>query len=239
MYAPLAEKICNNCKVAVAMLNYRLSCNEKEGGEGEVFDGIVFPYHVLDIAAAIVYLYAHGDELQFDSKRIFLGGHSAGGNMTSLILLNEKMRGYSEKQRSSEVWHSIKGVCGVSGIYDLAKLSKDYPSYHPYFLDAAFPPTASYDVPYFDSKGEKAPVTLDAASPINYKSEEAIDVHFLLIHSANEGDEYVNTAQAHSFHEYLRGFVKKVTIDTTLEGTHFGILENEGLITILSNFFNA
>ncbi len=61
---------------------------------------------------AIVWLYQNADKLGFDRDRIFVSGHSAGAQLAMMLLLTD--------------WRSlglptdaIKGVCAISGIFDL------------------------------------------------------------------------------------------------------------------------
>lgn len=66
---------------------------------------------------ALAWLYRNGDRLGFDPERIFVGGHSAGGHLTVMLM--------------AALWpvfgtdlpaNLIKGGLAVSGIYDLEPL---------------------------------------------------------------------------------------------------------------------
>ncbi len=61
---------------------------------------------------AITWLYQHADDLGFDRERIYLSGHSAGAHLAMMMLLTDWLK----LGLPGDV---IKGVCAVSGIYDL------------------------------------------------------------------------------------------------------------------------
>lgn len=58
---------------AFASLNYRLSPNVRH------------PAHVDDVAAALAWLHHQADDLGFDSRRIYVMGHSAGAHLAALV----------------------------------------------------------------------------------------------------------------------------------------------------------
>lgn len=73
-----------------------------------------WPAQAEDTAAAVAWTFrniaAHGG----DTNRIYIGGHSAGGHLTSLIVCNDRFlrpHGVSSK--------AIRGVISLSGVYDL------------------------------------------------------------------------------------------------------------------------
>ncbi len=73
-----------------------------------------WPAQAEDTAAAFAWTVRHIGEFGGDTNRIFIGGHSAGGHLTSLITFNErflKPHGLSPKL--------IRGVISLSGVYDL------------------------------------------------------------------------------------------------------------------------
>ncbi len=61
---------------------------------------------------AITWLYQHADDLGFDRERIYLSGHSAGAHLAMMMLLTD----WPKLGLPGDV---IKGVCAVSGVYDL------------------------------------------------------------------------------------------------------------------------
>jgi arylformamidase len=68
---------------------------------------------------AISWLFQNADNLGFDRNRIFLSGSSAGAHLAVMMLLTD-WTGYGLPQ------DVIKGVCAVSGIYDLEPIRLSY-----------------------------------------------------------------------------------------------------------------
>ena len=91
------------------IINYRLSPD------------VLHPAHAEDVASAFAWVYQNIDQYGGDRTQIFLSGHSAGGHLASLIALDE---GYLEAHGLSTTL--IRGVAGISGVYDL--------TYFPNFL---------------------------------------------------------------------------------------------------------
>jgi acetyl esterase/lipase len=88
--------------VAVALVRYRRAPHHQH------------PSQAQDVAAALAHLISQASRYGFDSKRIFLAGHSAGAHLASLVALDPKylaVHGLSAK--------SVVGIIAFSGIYDL------------------------------------------------------------------------------------------------------------------------
>lgn len=68
---------------------------------------------------AISWLFQNADNLGFDRNRIYLSGSSAGAHLAVMMLLTD-WTGYGLPQ------DVIKGVCAVSGIYDLEPIQLSY-----------------------------------------------------------------------------------------------------------------
>ena len=68
---------------------------------------------------AIAYLYAHADTWGFDRDRIYLSGSSAGAHLAMMLLL-------TDWQQVGLPRDAIKGVCAVSGVYDLEPVRLSY-----------------------------------------------------------------------------------------------------------------
>jgi arylformamidase len=98
--ASLAENLVED-GVAVALVRYRLAPAHRH------------PTQAQDVAAAVAHLVRNADKYGFDSQRIFLSGHSAGGHLASLVALD---RSYLAEQKLAA---SIAGVISFSGLYDL------------------------------------------------------------------------------------------------------------------------
>jgi len=68
---------------------------------------------------AISWLFQNADKLGFDRDRIYLSGSSAGAHLAVMMLLTD----WNEYGLPQDV---IKGVCAVSGIYDLEPIRLSY-----------------------------------------------------------------------------------------------------------------
>ena len=68
---------------------------------------------------AIAYLYEQAGEWGFDRDRIYLSGSSAGAHLAMMMLLTD----WSQYGLPSDL---VKGVCAVSGIYDLEPVRLSY-----------------------------------------------------------------------------------------------------------------
>ncbi|MFJ3048019.1 alpha/beta hydrolase [Herbaspirillum chlorophenolicum] len=86
--------------INVALINYRLAPQVR-------IDAIA-----VDCATALQHLHAKAGALGFDADAIWLMGHSAGGHLATLIGALGPV--------------PVKGVCGISGIYDLEPVRLSY-----------------------------------------------------------------------------------------------------------------
>jgi len=85
-----------------AVLSYRLAPAHRH------------PAQIEDVATAVAYLVRNAAELGADSSRVFLVGHSAGGQLVSLLALDP--RWLTAEGIDPKV---IAGVAALSGIFDL------------------------------------------------------------------------------------------------------------------------
>ena len=72
------------------------------------------PAQIEDVAAAFAWVYRHGGEFGGDQSRIYLMGHSAGGDLVSLLATDRR---YLEKQGIPA--SAIRSVISLSGVYDV------------------------------------------------------------------------------------------------------------------------
>jgi acetyl esterase/lipase len=86
--------------IGVVLPNYRLS------------PGVKHPEHIKDVAGAFAWTYGHIGKYGGDVKRLYLGGHSAGGHLAALLATDETYLP-AEGLRTSD----IKGVIAISGVY--------------------------------------------------------------------------------------------------------------------------
>lgn len=94
----LAENLVQD-GVAVALVRYRLAPANRH------------PAQAQDVAAAVARLIQSAERYGYDSKRVYLAGHSAGGHLAALVALD---RGYLSAQGVTTA-----GVISISGLYDL------------------------------------------------------------------------------------------------------------------------
>jgi hypothetical protein len=92
--------------IAVALVRYRLAPTHRH------------PSQAQDVAAAIAHLISQAHQYGYDSKRVFLAGHSAGAHLASLVALDPT---YLAAHRLNS--KTIAGVIAFSGIYDLTAQS--------------------------------------------------------------------------------------------------------------------
>lgn len=85
--------------VNVAVINYRLA------------PAVTMDQIVEDVTAGTAWLHRQADDLGFDRERIFVAGSSAGGHLTTMLLLAD----WSQYGLADVV----KGGCSLSGLYDL------------------------------------------------------------------------------------------------------------------------
>jgi len=75
---------------------------------------IPWPAQAEDTASALAWTVREIGALGGDTNRIFIGGHSAGGHLTSLIVFNERfLRPHGLTARV------VRGVISLSGVYNL------------------------------------------------------------------------------------------------------------------------
>jgi acetyl esterase/lipase len=74
-----------------------------------------YPAQIQDAVDAVKWTQNHAAEWQANRQCLFVGGHSAGAHLASLLVLDSK--NYSSVQQSP---YPIAGVIGVSGVYRIA-----------------------------------------------------------------------------------------------------------------------
>jgi len=93
--------------IAVALINYRLS------PEVDMLEMIG------DVRAAFAWLYGEADKMGFDPDNIYVAGHSTGAHLASMLVSTD----WRETRVPED---AIKGLCCVSGIYDLEPVRRSY-----------------------------------------------------------------------------------------------------------------
>ena len=92
---------------AFAALNYTLAPHQSLTGIVE------------EVRRAIAWLYRKADQWNLDRDRIFISGHSAGAHLAMMLLLTD----WAKIGIPSNI---VKGVCAVSGIFDLEPVRLTY-----------------------------------------------------------------------------------------------------------------
>ena len=83
--------------IAVVIPSYRLAPKNQH------------PAQIDDVRAAFRWTVAHLGEIGGDPARVYVGGHSAGGHLSSLLALTEP---------------GIRGVASLSGVYDVSAIDR-------------------------------------------------------------------------------------------------------------------
>ncbi len=174
--------------IGVAVVNYRLSPR------------VTHPAHVQDVAHAFAWLADHIADYGGDPTRIVIGGHSAGGHIASLLVLDEQYLG--------SVGHSREDVLGVvsfSGVYVIDDWIVQW-------ARGAFPD---------DDAGRMA------ASPLSLIPEDGTDLPpFLLLVSEDDYPELI--IEHHAMAEALVTASAPVESDVIPDREHFSLVTRIG-----------
>lgn len=81
--------------------------------------GVKHPAQAQDVAAAFAWAQHHVAEYGGDPGKFVVGGHSAGGHLSSLVTLDR-----SYLQPAGGEPDAVRGVAGMSGVYDLARVGQ-------------------------------------------------------------------------------------------------------------------
>ena len=174
-------------------INYRLSPD------------VQYPFHAIDVAKAVSWIYEHISDYGGDPLNIFLLGHSAGGHLSALIALDDhylKNLGFSKD--------IIRGIIGLdSAAYHLPTLFQYEPE-NTYLFEMAFGNN-------FD--------TWEKASPINYVEKIKNPPPFLLVYA---GDRKVSKVVNLAFFEALKKSNHEVDLYYAVNKNHVSIERDLG-----------
>eukprot|EP00002_Diphylleia_rotans_P033789 TRINITY_DN7219_c0_g1_i1.p1 TRINITY_DN7219_c0_g1~~TRINITY_DN7219_c0_g1_i1.p1 ORF type:complete len:266 (+),score=59.80 TRINITY_DN7219_c0_g1_i1:58-855(+) len=193
--------------IACACINYRLSSGENP---------VVHPTHTRDCADAVAWIYSHGEKYGYDANKLYVSGHSAGAHMTGMIALDPTIL----KERHAESWAAIKGHIGLSGIYDIDEMVKEYPTYADMFVKIAFPGDAAY---------------WKASSPVSHAVVGA--KCWLILHSPI--DELLSEKQPQIFLSHLQSLGIEPRYFNGFQDKHFEILENPTMFQEVVSFIQG
>lgn len=183
--------------IHIKLLIYRLSLLEKD----EKVSKIRHPSHIEDVAEAIQFLVTTPPTHTYDPNQLYLVGHSAGAHIAMMLLLDDTFQCHQY----------IKGVLGVSGIYDIPRLLNQFPSYID-FIRQAFGDT---------DYGLASPVSKQARS----------DALVLIAHS--QEDSLIDNQQSEVMTEHVKSLGMKVMLDMSLKGDHYDIMKFDKLKSLL------
>jgi acetyl esterase/lipase len=188
-------------------VNYRLSPRARH------------PAHALDVAHALRWVRENIENFGGDVDNIFASGHSSGGHLAALVTLDER---YLQEAGASASF--IKGVVGVSGIYNIAhfagrnRIAKSLMTRPAFGADARLWDEAS---PIFHARAAAPPFLMINAAEDERLEEEAEELaarlrasgakadtliipgtnHFTILGFVGNGDE--------ALIEHIASFVKK------------------------------
>lgn len=148
---------------------------------------------------------------RYNREKIYLVGHSAGGHIASMLLLDTTLP-YHEY---------IQGILSVSGIHDIPLLVKTFPSYLG-FIAQAF---GSDESTYYH------------ASPVSKQSQLLKDKPIIIAQSSQ--DTLINDEQAHVMIQHLQSMHANVTLDMTVIGDHYDIMNTINLIKLVKKLTNC
>jgi len=96
-YDVLCRQIADESGLVVASVDYRLAPEHK------------FPAAVIDAIAATEWIAANAVKLGFDPKKMFVGGDSAGGNLSAVVSIDARERGGPEIAGQVLIYPGIDG----------------------------------------------------------------------------------------------------------------------------------
>ncbi|KAI9291542.1 alpha/beta-hydrolase [Neoconidiobolus thromboides FSU 785] len=207
--------------IATVVLNYRLSSSS---------NSIKYPDHILDCFKGFSHVLNNKKQLNINPDLIFLGGHSAGSQISSMMALNANH--YLPKNNHIlDSVSKIKGVISLGGIFDLPLLYKQDYNYGKKFLNIAFN----------DDNSNKSNTTIWKQASPQFVSKKAIDtIHYsplpqvLLINSIQ--DPLVHQNQSIHFQDKLNEIGFNTTLVNGEFGDHYAISNNLSVIQQVATF---
>jgi len=179
--------------ILTAVVNYRLS------------PSVHHPAHIQDAARATAWMARHAAEYGGRPDRLFLSGHSAGGQLVTLLLFDPR---YLRNEGLDA--GRLAGVIAFSGVFDLTQPIDDT-------SEGGF---ANFVYPVFG----KDPAILESASPMHYVHHVKVPLLIVLA-----GDDYHDMrSQSRRFVEKVARLGSAVTFEIVPGRGHFELVEAIG-----------
>ncbi len=88
--------------------------------EYALMPGVTMDELIRQCRAAVAHVHRHAAELGVDAERLYVSGHSAGGQIVGMLMAE----GWQEPLGLPS--DAIRGGCGISGLYDLVPIRRSY-----------------------------------------------------------------------------------------------------------------
>jgi len=176
--------------ITTAVINYRLS-----GGKED--PKVLHPDHTRDCAAAFQWLLKNDKRFGYDSKNIFVMGHSCGAHMAGLLAVRQ-----DQYLLSYQAPVPFLGCIGIAGLYDTRLFVRDFPQFRGEVELSMTSDESKWDSP------------TDYPIPV-FKSYPS----WLILHSPE--DQYLNSLQPQTWKSHL---ATRATMHLNLTGNHFDLV---------------
>lgn len=145
---------------------------------------------------AIVFLYQQADKYGYDKNEIYLSGSSAGGHLAMMMALTD----WSKYLAIGS--NIIKGICAVSGIYDLTPIA----------------------LTYINEPLKLSPLEIKENSPLllNFSCESLANCQIILAYGDNETIEFKR--QTTALKDYLTNQNSSVLCAEITDRNHFNVI---------------
>ncbi|KZO95795.1 alpha/beta-hydrolase [Calocera viscosa TUFC12733] len=245
-HAELARKLAGEHKVAVAVVNYRLTLRDPPP---DAKDLIAHPMHAMDVLQAIEFLYSWPAEgrrtpkageaprpelpgLGFDPEQLYFIGHSCGAHILATLFLHPPAL-FDLPPTPAPILKAARGVLLSEGIYNITRLLENFPSYID-FIEPAFGRSTSGES---DSK-----YSIFSANHYDLR-EGAEHIVWWVVHSVN--DDLVDMDQPELMFDSLEvltedegeGLVRKDW--DTLSADHYKVVDEPRFSEIVGELLKA
>ncbi|WP_448546955.1 alpha/beta hydrolase [Thalassotalea fusca] len=141
---------------------------------------------VTECRAAVAWLRDNADTFGYDKNEIYLSGSSAGAHLAAMCVLDSTL--------------PIKGICAVSGVYDLTPIQ----------------------LTYINEPLQLTPQETSQNSPLNHVSRWPRGCHCIVAYGDNETGEFKR--QSNQFFEQLRQNDHEAVLHEITDRNHFDVI---------------